>query len=85
LWWAGMAAASWRKAGGRKAASIAAMSDTMLDAGMPLITAAAYIVDEGALSFVTVIYFPIWILHTSENVRGRMTKVPRLNRPRSCP
>jgi hypothetical protein len=27
---------------------------------------AAYIVDEGALSFVTVIYFPIWILHPNE-------------------
>jgi hypothetical protein len=29
--------------------------------------AAAYIVDEGALSFVAAIYFPIWILHTNEN------------------
>jgi hypothetical protein len=28
---------------------------------------AAYIIDEGALSFVAVIYFPIWILHTDDN------------------
>ena len=36
-----MAAASWLKVGGRKAPSISAMSDTMLDAGMPLMPAAA--------------------------------------------
>jgi hypothetical protein len=35
--------------------------------GSALPGAAAYVVDEGALSFVTVIYFPVWILHTNEN------------------
>jgi hypothetical protein len=27
----------------------------------------ACVIDEGALSFVTVIYFPIWILHANED------------------
>ena len=31
----------------------------------------AYIIDEGALSFVTVIYFPIWILHITEIGEGQ--------------
>ena len=37
--------------------------------------------DEGALSSVTAMRYPIWILHANGNWRGRMTEVPRPSRP----
>jgi hypothetical protein len=34
---------------------------------------------EGSLSFVTVIYFSIWSIHTNETGGGAMTEGPRLS------
>ena len=37
---------------------------------------------EGALSLITVIFFPVVILGINQNVGGRMARGPRLREPR---